>query len=105
MKKKMTIILNIKKKEQGAEGRQTSEPEKAHPTGQFVIVAKFGDHVLRHLSSNFLNVIRQAGRQAGKQADKNSSLGDFFKIQYLAFGYYFVVLNAIFGFVIAKTIL
>ena len=33
------------KKEQDAEGRQTSEPEKAHSTGEFVIVAKFGDHV------------------------------------------------------------
>ena len=45
------------------------EPEKEHPTDEFVIVAKFGDHVLP-----LTNVIRQAGRQA----DKNSSLGDFF---------------------------
>jgi len=59
MKKKMTIFL---KKEQGAEGRQASEPEKAHPTGDFVIVAKFGDRVLRHLASSLSNVIRQAGR-------------------------------------------
>ena len=28
------------KKEQDAEGRQTSEPEKAHSTCEFVIVAK-----------------------------------------------------------------
>jgi len=49
------------------------EPEKVHPTGEFVTVAKFGDHVLRRLASNLSNVIRQAGRQA----DKNSSLGDF----------------------------
>ena len=33
------------------------------------------------------------------------ALGDFFRIQYLAFGWYFVVLNAIFGFGSAKTIL
>ena len=39
------------------------------------------------------------------QVDENSTLGDFFRIQYLAFGYYFVVLNAIFGFGSAKTIL
>jgi len=65
-----------------------------------VIVAKFGDSVLRRLASSLLNVIRQAGRQA----DKNSSLDDLFKIQYLAFGYYLVVLNAIFGFGSAKTI-
>ena len=55
-----------KRKKQGAEGRQTSEPEKAHPTGEFVIVAKFGDRVLHRLASNLLNVIRQAGRQAEK---------------------------------------
>ena len=36
---------------------------------EFAIVAKFGDHMLRHLASSFSNVIRQA--------DKNSSLGDF----------------------------
>ena len=76
------------------------EPEKVHPTGEFVTVAKFGDHVLRRLASNLSNVIRQAGRQA----DKNSSLGDFFRIQYLAFGNYLVVLNTIFSFGSAKTI-
>ena len=51
------------------------------------------------LASSLSNVIRQAGRQA----DENSSLGDF-RIQYLEFGCYFVVLNAIFGFGSAKTI-
>ena len=55
--------------EEGAEGRQTLDPEKAHSTGEFIIVAKFGDHVLRHLPSNLLNVIRQA--------HGNSSLGEF----------------------------
>jgi len=45
-----------------SEGRQTVEPEKAHSTGEFIIVAKFGDHVLRRLASSLLNVIRQAGR-------------------------------------------
>ena len=34
--------------------------EKAHLTGEFVIVAaKFGGHVLRHLVSSLSNVIRQ----------------------------------------------
>ena len=46
---------------------------KACSTGEFAIVAKFGDHVLHHLASSLSNVIRQVGRQA----DKNSSLGDF----------------------------
>ena len=58
----MTIILKIKKKEQGTEGRQTLEHEKVHPTSEFAIVAKFGDHLLRCLASSLLNVIRQAGR-------------------------------------------
>ena len=70
----MTIILKIKK-ENGAEGIQTSEPKKAHSNGEFVIVEKFRDHVLRRLASSFSNVIRQAGRQT----DENSSLHDFFE--------------------------
>ena len=56
-------ISQDKRKKQGAEGRQTSEPEKAHPMSEFVIVAKFGGHVLRRLASSLLNMIRQAGRQ------------------------------------------
>ena len=40
---------------------------------------KIGNHVLRHLASNPLNVIRQAGRQADKN---NSCLGDFIVIKY-----------------------
>ena len=42
------------------------ELEKAHFTGELVIVAKFGDHVLHHLASTLSNVIRQAGRLAGR---------------------------------------
>ena len=55
----MTTILKIK----AAEGQQTSEPEKAHSTGEFVIFAKFGDHVLCLLASSLSNVIRQVHRQ------------------------------------------
>ena len=33
---------------------------KAHLTGEFVIVAKFGGHVLRHLASRLANVGREA---------------------------------------------
>ena len=62
MKKKMTIILK-KKKQQGVESRLTLELEKTHSTSKFVIVAKFGGHVLHHLVSSLSNVIRQAGRQ------------------------------------------
>ena len=48
--------------EYGAD-RYSSEPQKAHLTGEFVIVAKFGGHALRHLASRLANVVRQAGRQ------------------------------------------
>ena len=58
MKKKATKP----KKEQSAEYKYSSEPEKAHPTGKFVFMAKFDGHVLHHLASTFANVIRQGGR-------------------------------------------
>jgi len=44
------------RKEYGTEDRYSSEPQKAHLTGEFVIVAKFGGHVLRHLASRLANV-------------------------------------------------
>ena len=47
---------------------------QAQSTCEFIIVAKFGDHVLCCLASSLSNAIRQAGRQA----DENFSLGDFF---------------------------
>ena len=50
------------KKEHGAEDGYSSEPQKAHPTGEFVIMAKFDGHVLRHLASRLANVIREGGR-------------------------------------------
>jgi len=89
MKKKMTIILKIKRRSKAQREDKLWNLKRPHPTGEFVIVAKFGGHVLHCLASSLSNVIRQAGRQA----DEN-----------LVFGYYFVVLNAIFGFRSAKTI-
>ena len=35
------------------------------PTGEYVIEAKFGGHVLHHLASRLVNVIRQGGRERG----------------------------------------
>ena len=40
-------------------GGQTSEPEKVHFTGKFILVANFGVHVLHCLASKLSNVIRQ----------------------------------------------
>jgi len=51
-----------KRKEYGTEDRYLSEPQKAHLTGEFVIVAKFGGHALHHLASRLAIVIRQGGR-------------------------------------------
>ena len=50
------------KKGHSAEDRYSSEPQKAHPTGELVIVTKFGGHVLHHLTSRLVNVTRQEGR-------------------------------------------
>jgi len=60
--KKTTMTLQIKGK-----SIYSLEPQKAHLTGEFVIVAKFGGHALRHLASRLANVIRQGGR--GREAD------------------------------------
>jgi len=46
------------RKEYGAEDRYSLEPQKVHLTGEFVIVAKFGGHALRHLASRLVNMIR-----------------------------------------------
>jgi len=57
-------------------GANLSEPQKAHLTGEFVIVAKFGGHVLRHLASRLANVVRQGGRET-----KQLVLAIFLKIR------------------------
>jgi len=49
------------RKEYGAEDRYLSEPRKEHLTGEFVIVAKFGGHVLCQLASGLANAIREGG--------------------------------------------
>jgi len=44
------------------EKKEYGTPQKAHLTGEFVIVAKFGGHELRHLAPRLANVVRQHGR-------------------------------------------
>ena len=56
--KKMTIIMS----NNGTEGRQTLKSEKTHLTDEFIIVEKFGDHVLRRLASSLSNMIMQISR-------------------------------------------
>ena len=55
----VSLWLVVTKEQQG---QTTLESEKAHITGEFVIVTKYGDHVLCCLSSSLSNVIRQVGR-------------------------------------------
>ena len=50
------------KKEYGVEDRYLLEPQKAHLTGEFVILAKFSGHALRHLASMSLQM--GPGREA-----------------------------------------
>ena len=47
----------------GTEGKYSSEPEKAHPTGEFIIVAKLSGHVLGCLASSLSILVKQVGRQ------------------------------------------
>ena len=56
--------ITDEKKEDGAEDRYSSKLQRAHLTGEFVIVAKFGGHALCHLASRLTNVI--GGREGGR---------------------------------------
>jgi len=56
-------IYSDEKKEHGAEDRYSSEPQNAHRTGEFVTVAKFGGHALRHLAYRLVNVIEQGNER------------------------------------------
>ena len=61
------MIEDKRKGKAHAEGRHSSEPEKAHPSSELNIVAKNGDPSLLRLACSLANVIRLAGRQAGRQ--------------------------------------
>ena len=87
------------KKEHGIEDRYLLEPQNAHPTGEFIIVVKFGGHALHHLASRLTNVIRRGGREA-----ENLVLAIFSKILYSSFYNCCIVLGTIFGFSNVKTV-
>ena len=92
------IIVKIKEgTSHRGRGRQASEPEKAHFTGKFILVANFGVHVLHRFASNLLNVIRQI--------DIGRWKFQFRWIQYLVFDNYLVGLNVIFDCGSAKAII
>jgi len=58
----MTITLQIKGKSM-TQRTDIRRNLKAHLTGEFIIVAKFGGHALCHLAYRLANVVRQGGRQ------------------------------------------
>jgi len=82
------------RKEYGTENRYSSEPQKAHLTGEFIIVAKFGGRALRHLASRLANVVRQGGRLKT----------DFLKNPYSSFYNCCIILCTISGFKNVKAV-
>jgi len=46
--------------------RYSSESQKAHIIGEFVILTKFGGHALRHLASGGQAGREEEGREAGR---------------------------------------
>ena len=67
-----TSLIERQKERQDTHGTHSLEPQKAHPTGEFVIVAQNGDCALVRLASSHATMV--------KQPDKNLSLIDFFKV-------------------------
>ena len=55
-----SMVLNER---HGAEGKHSSESQKAHATGELVIVAKNDGHMMYCLASSLAAVVRLAGRQ------------------------------------------
>ena len=70
-----------------------SEPQKAHPTGEFVIVAYNGDRVLLYLASSHVTVVREAMRLKFK-------FWRVLKILYPATCKCFVIFNVFYGLVL-----
>jgi len=75
---KKTTTITIKMKRAWRRDRYLSEPQKAYPTGEFIIVAKLGGHALRHLASRLANVIRQGGRQTKNRFLKKNPYLNFY---------------------------
>jgi len=55
------------RKEYGIEDRYSSELQKEHLTGEFIILAKYGGHAFCRLASRLAYVVRQGERQGGRQ--------------------------------------
>ena len=55
--------IEAERQKQGAGSGHLSNPQKAHPTSEFVIVSYYRDYRTRSLLRRLSNVIRQVGRQ------------------------------------------
>ena len=73
MKKMVMRQIEVERQKQGAGSGHLSNPQKAHPTSEFVIVSYYRDYRACSLVRRLSNVIRQAGRQA----DEKSSFSNF----------------------------
>ena len=67
--------IEVERQKQGTRSGHLSNPQKAHPTSEFVIVSYNRDYRARSLVRRLSNVIRQAGRQT-----KNPVLAIFKKL-------------------------
>ena len=63
MKKMVMRQIEVERQKQGAGSEHLSNPQKAHPTSEFVIVLYYRDYRARSLVHRLSNVIRQVGRQ------------------------------------------
>jgi len=63
MKKKKSLIED-KRNQQSAEAPHSSEPQKAHPTGEFVVVVYNGGCVPFRLGSTLATVVSEAVSEA-----------------------------------------
>jgi len=79
--------------QRGAEAPHSSEPQKAHPTGEFVVVAQNGGCVPFCLGSRLVTVVSEAVSEAVRQ---NFNFWRFFKILYQATSKRFRVFKDIF---------
>ena len=55
--------MEVERQKQGAGSGHLSNPQKAHPTSEFVIVSYYRDYRAHSLVRRLSNVIRQVGRQ------------------------------------------
>jgi len=63
MNKMVMRQIEVERQKQGAGSAHLSNPQKAHPTCEFVIVLYYRDYRARSLVRRLSNVIRQVGRQ------------------------------------------